>query len=42
MANVALATNADLLLASPGMGIDEGYTSTYNEMARTLARIKVR
>jgi methylaspartate ammonia-lyase len=40
MANVALATNADLLLASPGMGIDEGYTSTYNEMALTLARIE--
>lgn len=40
MANVALATNADLLLASPGMGIDEGYTSTYNEMVRTLALVE--
>jgi methylaspartate ammonia-lyase len=42
MAHVALATQADLLLASPGMGVDEGYTSTYNEMARTLAFIKMR
>jgi len=39
MAHVALATQADLLLASPGMGVDEGYTSTYNEMVRALALI---
>jgi len=39
MAHVALATQPDQLLAAPGMGIDEGYTFTYNEMARALAII---
>jgi len=36
--HVALATDADQLLAKPGMGFDEGYTVVTNEMRRTLAR----
>jgi methylaspartate ammonia-lyase len=35
--HVALACDADLLLAKPGMGVDEGLTIVRNEMARTLA-----
>jgi len=37
-AHVALATDADQLLAKPGMGFDEGYMIVTNEMRRTLAR----
>ena len=37
MAQVALATEAELLLAAPGMSIDEGYTFAHNEMVRTSA-----
>jgi len=40
--HVALATRPDLLLAKPGMGVDEGVTLMQNEMARTLAWIQAR
>jgi methylaspartate ammonia-lyase len=33
---VALATGADVVLAKPGMGVDEGLSIVGNEMARTL------
>lgn len=33
----AMATNADQMLAKPGMGVDEGYMICYNEMQRILA-----
>lgn len=33
----ALATNADQILAKPGMGVDEGFMICYNEMNRVLA-----
>jgi methylaspartate ammonia-lyase len=36
---VALATQADLLMAKPGMGVDEAISLVQNEMARTLAQI---
>ncbi len=35
-AHVALATGADVVLAKPGMGVDEGLSIVANEMARTL------
>jgi len=35
--HVALATRPDLIMARPGMGVDEGITLVQNEMARTLA-----
>ncbi|MBN1179003.1 MAG: methylaspartate ammonia-lyase [Anaerolineae bacterium] len=38
-AHVALATRPDMLLARPGMGVDEGISIVHNEMARTLAWI---
>jgi methylaspartate ammonia-lyase len=34
--HVALATQADQILAKPGMGVDEGLSIVGNEMARTL------
>jgi methylaspartate ammonia-lyase len=34
--HVALATDADQILAKPGMGVDEGLSIVGNEMARTL------
>lgn len=34
--HVALATQADQILAKPGMGVDEGLAIVGNEMARTL------
>jgi methylaspartate ammonia-lyase len=34
--HVALATQADQILAKPGMGVDEGLSIVTNEMARTL------
>jgi methylaspartate ammonia-lyase len=40
--HVALATQPDLMMAKPGMGVDEGTTLVSNEMARTLAWIEVR
>ena len=36
-AHVALATSADLTLAKPGMGVDEGLSVTRNEMRVALA-----
>jgi methylaspartate ammonia-lyase len=41
-AHVALATQPDMIMAKPGMGVDEGVTLVRNEMARTLAWIGVR
>jgi methylaspartate ammonia-lyase len=41
-AHVALATRPDLLMAKPGMGVDEGVTLMQNEMARALAEIEHR
>ncbi len=41
-AHVALATQADFLLAKPGQGVDEGLMIEYNEMQRTLTLIKNR
>jgi methylaspartate ammonia-lyase len=38
--HVALATRPDLLMAKPGMGVDEAICVAYNEMARTLAQIQ--
>ncbi len=37
--HVALATQPDLVMAKPGMGVDEGIALVQNEMARTLAQI---
>jgi methylaspartate ammonia-lyase len=39
-AQVALGIQPDLVLAKPGMGIDEGISILENEMARTLATIQ--
>lgn len=36
-AHIALATGPALILAKPGMGVDEGYMIIYNEMSRILA-----
>ena len=38
--HVALATRPDLIMAKPGMGVDEGVMLVQNEMARTLAWIQ--
>lgn len=40
--HVALATRPDIIMARPGMGVDEGIALVQNEMARTLARIRAR
>lgn len=40
--HVALATQPDMLMAKPGMGVDEAVTLAQNEMARTLAWIRTR
>lgn len=40
--HVALATRPDMLMAKPGMGVDEGIMLMTNEMARTLAWIEYR
>ncbi|WP_053202926.1 methylaspartate ammonia-lyase [Jiangella muralis] len=40
--HVAMGAGADLLLARPGMGVDEAVMVTRNEMARTLAIIEHR
>jgi len=37
--HVALATRPDILMAKPGMGVDEAIAPVQNEMNRTLARI---
>lgn len=39
-AHVALATQPAIVMAKPGMGIDEGISIMHNEMARTLAQIQ--
>lgn len=41
-AHVALATRPAVVMAKPGMGVDEGIMIVANEMARTLAAINVR
>jgi len=38
--HIALATQADQILAKPGMGVDEGLMIVYNEMMRTLKILK--
>jgi methylaspartate ammonia-lyase len=38
--HVALATRPDLLMAKPGMGVDEAISLVQNEMMRTLAQIR--
>jgi len=40
--HIALATRPDLIMAKPGMGVDEGIMLVQNEMARTLAWIRAR
>ena len=35
--NCAMATQPDQILAKPGMGVDEGYMISYNEMNRIIA-----
>jgi methylaspartate ammonia-lyase len=40
-AHVALASGADLLMARPGMGVDEAVSLAQNEMVRALAEIAV-
>ncbi len=40
--HVALATRPDMVMAKPGMGVDEGIMLMHNEMARTLAWIRAR
>lgn len=37
--HVALATQADMIMAKPGMGVDEPTSLIHNEMVRTLAQI---
>jgi methylaspartate ammonia-lyase len=39
--HVALATRPDLIMAKPGMGVDEAISLVQNEMARTLALVSV-
>jgi methylaspartate ammonia-lyase len=39
--HVALATQPDMIMAKPGMGVDEGISIVQNEMTRTLAEIKM-
>ena len=38
----AMATQPDQILAKPGMGVDEGFMLTYNEMQRIIAIRKAR
>ena len=40
--HVAVATQADLLLAKPGMGVDEGITIVGNEQSRLIALLAAR
>jgi methylaspartate ammonia-lyase len=41
-AHVALATRPDIVMARPGMGVDEAIAIVHNEMARALASIRAR
>ncbi|PSH60948.1 methylaspartate ammonia-lyase [Phyllobacterium sophorae] len=41
-ANVAIATQADMMLAKPGMGVDEGISIVGNEQSRLLAILNYR
>ncbi len=41
-AHVALATQPDLIMAKPGMGVDAAISIVQNEMTRTLVLIKTR
>ena len=40
--HVALAARPDIIMAKPGMGVDEAISLAQNEMARTLAWIRAR
>lgn len=40
--DIALATRPDVILAKPGMGVDEGIMIVYNEMQRVLALLLAR
>ncbi len=40
--HVALATQPDMMMAKPGMGVDEAISIVQNEMTRTLVAIKMR
>ncbi len=40
--HVALATQPEIIMAKPGMGVDEGVMIVQNEMMRTLAWIRAR
>ncbi len=40
--HAAMATQPDQILAKPGMGVDEGFMLTYNEMQRIIAIRKAR
>jgi methylaspartate ammonia-lyase len=40
--HVALTTRPDVVMAKPGMGVDEAVTLVQNEMARTLAWVRAR
>jgi methylaspartate ammonia-lyase len=40
--HIALATKPAQILAKPGMGVDEGYMITYNEMQRVLAILQAK
>ena len=40
--HVALATQPDLLMAKPGMGVDEAVSLVQNEMARVVTTIQAR
>jgi methylaspartate ammonia-lyase len=41
-AHVALATQPEMMMAKPGMGVDEAVSLVKNEMTRTLVAIKMR
>ncbi|KRR28703.1 methylaspartate ammonia-lyase [Bradyrhizobium retamae] len=40
--NIAVATRADMMLAKPGMGVDEGISIVGNEQSRLLSILKYR
>lgn len=40
--NIAVATQADMMLAKPGMGVDEGISIVGNEQSRLLATLNYR
>ena len=41
-ADIALATKPDLIIAKPGMGVDEGIMIVYNEMQRVKALLEAK